>query len=62
MDNPKCVKCGLNKPLNLFIKNKGHSPKIMSCGETCRIYLAKYYIDTKIKQLEKHSKWIPNFY
>ena len=60
MENPKCVKCGLYKPLTLFIK--GHIPKIMSCGETYRIYLAKYYIDTKSKQLEKHSKWIPNFY
>ena len=60
MENPKCVKCLLYKPLILFIKV--HSPKIMSCCETCRIYLAKYYIDTKNKQLEKHSKWIPNFY
>jgi hypothetical protein len=51
IENPKCVKFGLYKPL-------AHSPKIMSCCKKCRIYLAKYYIDTKIK----HSKWKPNFY
>ena len=56
MENPKCVKCGLYKPLTLFIK--GHIPKTMSCCEKCRIYLPKYYIDTK----NKHSKWKPYFY
>ena len=58
MENPKGVKCGLYKPLTLFIKNKALTPKIMSCCEKCRIYLAKYYIDTK----NKHSKWKPYFY
>ena len=58
MVNQKCVKCGLYKPLTLFIKGQS----LMSCCEKCRIYLAKYYIDTKNKRLEKHSKWIPNFY
>jgi hypothetical protein len=57
----KCTKCGIEKPLFEFHKNKNKNDGVASeCKICCKLRHQKYYLDNKNHIIKKSSIWAKN--